>query len=378
MKTLARIGAAAAAAAVLVGAGATAANAATPTPAFGQHQSGAVFAQTDNLAGNTIVAYDRLADGTLREAGTYATGGLGGQLTGSVVDHTASQGALDNDNGTLIAVNAGSNTITTFGIAGDRLYKKQTLSSGGAFPVSVTSHGNQVYVLNARNGGSIQGYLNLGGFLVPLPNSNRGLGLNPAQTPEFTSTPGEVSFTPDGSKVIVSTKNGSNAFDVFDSRGVFGLSPRPVVTTVAGTVPFGFAFDARGNVVATEAGPSAVATFAVNRDDTLTQISQQLTGQAATCWIVADGTHFYASNAGSGTLSAFTDDGTGQLTAGAITAAEPGTVDATVTADGRYLYAQTGAAGDIDEYAVAPDGTLTKIGAVTVPGAIGGEGIVVG
>lgn len=375
MKTLTRLGLAGLTALILTGAGAAAANAAAP-PTFGPRPVGTVFAQTDNTGGNAIVAYDRLANGTLRQAGTYPTGGLGGQLAGSVVDHTASQGALDNDNGTLIAVNAGSNTITTFGIAGDRLYRKQILSSGGAFPVSVASHGQEVYVLNARDGGSVQGYLDVGGLLRPLPGSNRALGLNPEQTPEFTSTPGQIGFTPNGSQVIVSTKNGSNAFDVFDNRGVFGLSARPVVTAVAGAVPFGFTFDAGGNLVATEAGPDAVATFRLNRDDTLTQLSQALTGQAATCWIVADGSRFYASNAGSGTLSAYTDNGSGRLVAGAVTATDPGTVDTAVTPDGRYLYAQTGAAGTIDEYAVAPTGALTKIGAVTVPGGIGGEGIV--
>jgi hypothetical protein len=373
MKTLTRLGVTAAAAAVLIGSSATAANAATPTPQFGQHSVGTVFAQTDGLTGNAIVAYDRLSDGSLRQVGSYPTGGKGGQLTGSMVDHTASEDSLVNDHGTLITVNAGSNTITTFGITGDRLYKKQTLTSGGAFPVSVAAHGSEVYVLNARNGGSIQGYLNVAGFLTPLPRSNRPLGLNPAQTPEFTSTPGEVAFTPDGSKVIVSTKNGSNAFDVFDNRGIFGLSPRPVVTTVPGAVPFGFTFDRAGHLVATEAGPNAVASFTVNPDDTLTQISEALTGQAATCWIVADGSHLFASNAGSGTLSAYTDNG--KLIAGAVTATDPGTVDATVTPDGGYLYAQTGANGIIDEYRVAPTGALSKIGAITIPGGSGAEGI---
>ena len=32
----------------------------------GHHDGAAVFVQTDNLAGNTIVAYDRAADGSLR------------------------------------------------------------------------------------------------------------------------------------------------------------------------------------------------------------------------------------------------------------------------------------------------------------------------
>ena len=49
---------------------------------------------------NRVVAYDRAADGTLTPAGSYATGGRGGILAGSVVDHTASQGSLAADRGT--------------------------------------------------------------------------------------------------------------------------------------------------------------------------------------------------------------------------------------------------------------------------------------
>jgi hypothetical protein len=37
---------------------------------------------------------------------------------------------------------------------------------------------------------------------------------------------------------------------------------------------------------------------------------------------------------------------------------------------------QTGGNGIVDEFSVAANGALTKIGAVTVPGAVGGEGIV--
>jgi hypothetical protein len=60
----------------------------------------AVFVQTDNTAGNLVVAYDRAADGKLAPAGNYATGGRGGILAGSVVDHTASQGSLATTRGT--------------------------------------------------------------------------------------------------------------------------------------------------------------------------------------------------------------------------------------------------------------------------------------
>jgi hypothetical protein len=43
---------------------------------------GALFVQTDNPAGNEVVAYHRQSGGTLTEAGAYATGGLGGILSG--------------------------------------------------------------------------------------------------------------------------------------------------------------------------------------------------------------------------------------------------------------------------------------------------------
>lgn len=344
--------------------------------AGGGNHSDAVFVQTDNPSGNTVAAYHRAADGSLHPAGNYQTGGLGGVLDGSVVDHLASQGslALDRDANLLYAANAGSDTLTVFDVHGDRLIRRQVISSGGAFPVSIAVHGNLVYVLNARDGGSVQGYLRIAGTLIRIPAWHRSLGLDPAQTPEFTHTPGQVAFTPDGSKLVVTTKAGSNAIDIF-TVGPGGLSATPVVTELPGAVPFAVTFDTRGHLVLAEAGPNLIATFTINRDGTLTPIAQAATGQAATCWIAGTGAKFYLSNAGSGSLSGYTDPGNGGLTALGDTATHPGTVDATVTPDGHYLYVQTGAQGTVDGYRINPDGSLTPIGAVTVPNSAGGEGI---
>src|SRR3954464_7025488 len=114
------------------------------------HDTGAVFVQNDDPAGNTIIAYARSASGGLRETGRYGTGGRGGVLAGSVVDHLASQGSLGLDDELLLAANAGSDTITTFTADGDRLTRRQVLPAGGAFPVSVAMHGDKVFVLDAR------------------------------------------------------------------------------------------------------------------------------------------------------------------------------------------------------------------------------------
>lgn len=338
-----------------------------------------VFVQTDNLAGNAIVAYDRAADGSLHQAGTYQTGGRGGALTGAVVDFLASQGSLayDRASGLLYAVNAGSDTVTVFTVHGDRLTRRQVIGSGGSFPVSIAVRDNVLYVLNARDGGSVQGYLRLGDVLVRVPAWHRSLGLDATATPEFTHTPGQVTFTPDGGKLVVTTKANGNNIDIFAVDRFGAISATPVVNADPGQVPFAATFDAGGHLVVSEAA-NAVATFTVNADGTLTLVDRQATGQAATCWIVGSGANFYASNAGSASLSGYRDDGSGTLSALGTTATDPGTVDAAISSDGRYLYAQTGANGIVDAYRIGSDGSLTNIGAVTVPGSAGGEGIVAG
>jgi 6-phosphogluconolactonase (cycloisomerase 2 family) len=214
----------------------------------------------------------------------------------------------------------------------------------------------------------------VGRRLVRVPAWHRDLGLDPEQTPEFTSTPGQIGFTPDGQRLVVTTKNGGNSVLVFQAGP--GRLQAPVVTSLPGTVPFGFAFDSRGHLALTEAGPSAVATFGVARNGTLTALDTAATSQAATCWVVANDSTVYASNAGSGTLSTYRVGQAGDLTARGTTATDKGTVDAAVSRDGDYLYAQTGAAGVVDAFRIGSDGSLTATGSVTVPDAAGAEGIV--
>ncbi|MFI5709371.1 lactonase family protein [Kribbella sp. NPDC051620] len=339
-------------------------------------QGRAVFVQSNDSAGNTVVAYHRRADGSLVQAGSYATGGKGGILDGAVVDATASQGSLayDRRSGLLYAANAGSDSITTFSVRGDQLVRRQVVGSGGDFPVSIAVHDNLVYVLNARDGGSIQGYLQVAGRLVPIGPWHRGLGLDPFQTPEFTSTPGQIAFTPDGSRLVVTTKNGANSIDIF-RVGLLGPS-WPTVTTLPGAVPFAVSFDAAGHLAVAEAGPNAVATFRINANDTLTALDSAATGQAATCWIATVGGRLYLSNAGSDSVSGYTVDSQGALATTGTTSTDAGTVDLTASSDGVNLYVRTGQAGNINAYRINTNGSLTRVGSVTVPHGAAGEGIV--
>ena len=334
--------------------------------------------QNDNLAGNQVVVYRRATDGTLTWKRTYATGGLGGMLDGSVVDHLASQGSLtyDRRHALLFAVNAGSDTVSVFTVRGDRLHLAQVLSSGGTFPVSVAVRGDLVYVLNALNGGAVQGFVVSHHGVAPLRGSTRALGLDPTATPQFTTTPGQVAFSPDGRKLIVTTKANTNAIDVF-RVGYFGrLSATPVVNTITAAVPFAVSFDRAGKLIVAEAGPNALASFTLNRDRTITSIVTVPTGQAATCWVTRVGGFFYASNAGTPSVSGFQAGTGGSLTLLGNTATDPGAVDSAASQGGQYLYVQTGGNGIVDEFRVNDDGSLASIGSVTVPNAVGGEGIV--
>jgi 6-phosphogluconolactonase (cycloisomerase 2 family) len=337
----------------------------------------AVFVQTDNLARNRIVAYDRQADGSLTRAGVYDTGGRGGALEGSVVDHLASQGSLvyDRLNRMLYAANAGSDTISVFAVLDDRLALRQVLPSGGRFPVSIAVHGGLVYVLNALEGGSLQGFRVSDGALVPLPDSSRALGLDPGATPQFTSTPGEVGFSPDGSQLVVTTKANGDDVDVF-RVDPSGRLAQATVNPLPGAVPFALGFDERGHLLVSEAGPGALASFRLRDDGSIAQIDSQPTGQLASCWVTRAGRRFYVSNTGSGSVTGFQAGlDNGLLGEVSRTSTDAGPVDAAVPGGGGFLYVQTGGEGIVDEFAIEPDGTLREVGSVKVPDAVGGEGI---
>src|SRR4051794_39284441 len=116
-----------------------------PAAAGAMADPGALFTQTNDPGGNVVQRFDRDAGGKLTAAGTFNTGGAGLATLGG------RQGAveLSNDESTVYAVNAGSNTISTFHVTRDGLALQDVISSGGIAPDSVDEHGGRVYVLNS-------------------------------------------------------------------------------------------------------------------------------------------------------------------------------------------------------------------------------------
>jgi 6-phosphogluconolactonase (cycloisomerase 2 family) len=335
----------------------------------GHRGHGVVFVQTNQPDGNAIAVYDRGHDGLLTRAGTYPTGGLGGTAApGTESDRLASQDSLKlaRHGHALIAVNAGSNTVTSFKIHGDRLRRESVVDSGGSFPASVAVHNRLVYVLNAGGTGIVQGFwLGRHGQLRPIADSARSLGLANGDPPNFLMSPGDVAFTPDGSKLLVTTKASTSSIDVFHVRRDGRLSDTPVVNPSATPVPFALLFRSPAELISVEAGASSLTTYRIQHGGTLTGPQSASDGQTAACWITQVGRFYFVSNTGSNDLSSFTIDGSGQpaLLQAVAAATPPGPID--LTSSGPFLYVETGTQGTVEEFRVLGDGSLVPLGSVT-------------
>ena len=338
------------------------------------HRGGgdAVFVQTNELTGNRIVAFSRDRDGSLEREDSYATGGNGGAaLPGTESDRIASQGSLvyDEEHDVVLAVNAGSDSVSLFDVRGHRLKLRDVVDSGGGFPASIAVNDRLVYVLNAAGTGIVQGFWLGRHELHPIPGSARTLGLANSDPPDFLTSPGQVGFTPDGRKLIVTTKASRSTIDVFHVRRDGRLSETAVVNSSATPVPFAFTFDREDRLVVGEALESTVTTYTIKRDGGLASPQSQSDNQVALCWIVKARGFFYVTNTGSDTVSGYRidSDGTPSLIGptGVVATTNAGPIDMAVADRGRFLYVQTGTAGTVDEFRVNHDGTLTKLGVVT-------------
>jgi 6-phosphogluconolactonase (cycloisomerase 2 family) len=365
---------AACAAAIVLGSSVATASAQEDGDGSGQ----AVFVQSNDPGANQVLAYHRASNGALTQVASYATGGQGGRLNGAAVDPLASQGSLvfDREHNLLIGVNAGSSTIYAFNVEGDRLARRQVVPSGGEFPVSIAIHGDLVYALNARAGGTVSGYrIDDDRALMPIADSTRALSLTPNLTStEFLNTPGQAAFTPDGRHLVVTTKANGSHIDIFQVNEDGHLSVSPVINASQTPVPFAITFDAQRQLVVGEAAASNVSTYTVHGDGTTTPIATATDGQKALCWIARGHDAYFVANSGSGTVSSFHIDASGTPTAGQYTPVGAGPIDLSVTRDGRFLYVELGGAGSIAELRVNKDGSLTSIG--TIAGASAEEGIV--
>ena len=333
-----------------------------------EEKAGAIYVQTNALAGNAIAIFRRNADGTLNAGDIVSTGGLG---TGSGL---GSQGAvlLSKNGRWLFAVNAGSNEISAFSVKGQTLKLAGKVSSGGVQPISLSSYEDVLYVLNAGAAGNITGF-NVGreGELTPLPGSTRPLSNNGVGA---APGPAQVQFSREGEWLVV-TEKGSNLLLVYpvDDDGIAG-APRTFPS--AGTTPFGFAIDKRDHVLVSEAFGGAPNRSAMSSYDLeeggLSVISPSVgTLQTAACWVVVtkNGKYAYTTNTGSSNISGYRVGKDGRLTllsADGITGVTGGgPIDADFSRNDQYLYTLNTRAHSINVFRLGDNGELWPVQELT-------------
>lgn len=316
-----------------------------------------VYTMSNDPGGNAVLAFRQHGD-TLVPAGSFPTGGRG---SGGGLGN---QGALafSEDGDALLVVNPGSNDISVFQIHGRHLRLTDRVPSGGTSPISIATHDDYVYVLNAGGAGNIAGFeLTHRNRLKPIAGSIQplsGAGTAPAQ----------IAFNPSGDTLVVTEK----ATKIIDTYAVDedGVASGPLPQPSNGATPFGFSFTRQGVLIVSEAfggapNASAVSSYRL-RNDALTVVSGSVpTTQTAACWIVItnNGKFAYASNTASNNISSYNVRRDGRLTLreAVATPTGAGPIDMALNRNSRFLYVLNSGSHSIEVFHVDRwDGRLTS------------------
>lgn len=331
---------------------------------------GHVYIESNDSTGNAIVMYNQDADGKLTWSSTTSSGGNG---TGKGL---GSQGALaiNEDHTWLFAVNAGSNSVSSFKINNDgTLALKHTVSSGGTFPISVCAHDNLVYVVNSASA-DISGFMvDWDGTLTPIDGSHKSLS-------DITAGPAQIAFSPQGNSLLV-TEKATNKISVFTLNGS-GAVMQTNYANAVGETPFGFNFSRDEFMIVSNASGGAdnasTCTSYMNLYDGATAVNGAVPNhQSAACWVATSkfGRYAYVANARSASINAYYVAANGAIYYLPWSVAETGAgaIDLVVSADNLYVYNISSGEHAIREFKRGALGKLNAIGSVmSIPAAASG------
>lgn len=360
---------------------------------------------------NQVVAFSRSTEGVLTQIGVYETGGLGENIRNSGANPLASQDPLivSKDNRFVFAVNAGSESISSFVINADfsltpaSLNVTTTGASGAQNPVSLTAFGNTLYVANTgayfdefgnpattlpedrnRTAASIIGFtINDDGTLTELANS---------EIPGVGANAGSIEFSSDGRNLYVTERRTNNIVTIaldenqlpIDNSGtsnslLVSQTAQPFGTDLYPTDNGDILLVSEGNNGAV--GLSALSTYLIEDNGDLTGISLSsgvegdplTTGFTFGCWVefveTPDGDFAYVSNTPDGVITSYAVGDEGGLTrlesqagftgiAGDDTQNGGGVLDAEIAYP--YLYQVVNNDGRIAQFMINADGSLTR------------------
>ena len=391
-----------------------------------------VFVESNNPESdhNAVLAFNRSADGSLQQIGTFSTHGTGQLNLPKVVgpDDSSQEVVATPDGKFLFAVNQGSNTIAAFRIRGDgSLDFINTFDSGGVQPDSIGIVNGRLYVSNrgdAANAGpggtpaanpgtvapNITGFnIDPDGSLSPIPNSTVTFPVGTVPSQNLVSRDGKFLFS-DVFGVNGGTAPQSNTLASFRIQADGALTPAgnvaaqaPGATTAAPAL-LGAATNPNRNIVyAGLTGLSEVAVFTYDASGRLSFVGASAPnnqGGSGPCWVAVspDGKFLYTGDTGSDSVGVYSLANPlhpvqlqelflgGPLTPPGSptgTARETTAFQVAVDPSGRFVYAisqNTSANGLFQEgnqlhiLSVASDGTLSEPNGPTIlpPGSVPG------
>ncbi len=329
-----------------------------------EDRRGLVFAMS-NAVVNSISVFARDEAGALTFLSSVPTGGAGTGM--AMVDPLGSQGALvlSRDKRLLFAVNAGSDTISSFRVHEQGLTPVDQIPSRGIMPVSLTEADGVLYAANAGDDATPA---NIAGFCVRRSGAMRPMVGGLARLSIDDAAPGCIVFDRSANVLVVSERATNNlvVFALDDT----GALDHARVNPSNGPVPFGAAFARSNALLVTEAGVNALSSYHVRRSLGLALISGSVpTGQIAPCWVsvTRDGRFAYTSNAGSGSVTRYAVSNEGALTVLDSVLTTPNgqgaPLDSAIAR--RFLYVLNGNGGSITAFSIADDGTLTWLAVYT-------------
>ncbi len=328
-----------------------------------QQKNHFVYSLANTTGTNKVLVFRIKNDGALRYQDAVASGGAG---TGMGL---GSQGAIaiNEEKNLLFAVNAGSNSISSFKILDDgQLKLSNTINSGGRTPNSLTIYRGTLYVLNL-------GSDNIHGFHVSWDGSMTHIMGSTKPLSEMMVDAPQISFTPNGRWLVVTEKatNKISSFKVMSNGSVSS----GIFTASTGKTPFGFAFARKSvMVVSNAAGGAAGAGSATAYNIKSNGIPDPLNGavenwQGAPCWVATTehGRFAFISNTGSNSISSYyvAPWGSLYLIKKAATSTGMAPSDIVVAANNYFVYAVNGKSASIGAYHRTRFGGLRHIGDVS-------------
>jgi 6-phosphogluconolactonase len=357
---------------------------------------GAVFTQSNDPAGNSVLVFSRDGHGALTAAGQVPTGGngrAGNPPLGLPFLDTAGDVELSSDGDQkkcLFVTNAGSDTVSSFRVREDGIQLADVEPTGGVRPISLTSNRRGpmqlvLYVLNSDfGGGSIQGYtVSDKCALTAIPGAHR------LTVPG--NLPAQIAFNERGTVLAVAERGfpASNGFIEIFPVDRNGLAGTPTVNPSPQPDPYGIAWTKRDQLTVTNANyptggaGSTANSYQLAAGNTLVPVGPALPAPGAACWnVITDNGKFLYTTQPAGqytpfaSIDIFAIGKDGALSPGPhgqnVLIPNQNAVDEGLSHDSRYLYVLSdqllpaaGPASAINEYAVDNEtGALTPIGVI--------------